>query len=317
MLRVGLTGGIGAGKSSVARRLEGLGAVVVDADRLAREVVAPGTAGLAEVRTAFGEAVITPDGALDRAALAAVVFTDPVARGRLETITHPRIAARTAELFAAAERDRGAGVVVVHDVPLLVENSLGAAYQLVIVVDARESVRIERLLTARGMGEEEARSRIAAQASTRQRRAAADIWLDNDGPPADLTARVDALWAARLRPFAQLLAAGEPAPRPSGPPVVPPDPGWPAAAARLIARLRRCLAGRPAELHHVGPTSTGGPAPDVLHIDVRLGTAVRGKDEPDLRPAGLVPVGADDAGHTVFRSADPQRAADVVVHRPG
>jgi dephospho-CoA kinase len=192
---VGLTGGIGAGKSEVARRLAELGAQVIDADRLAREVVAPGTEGLAEVVDAFGPEVLGPDGALDRPALGRRVFGDDGARRRLESIIHPRVRARTAELVAAAPPDS----VVVNDVPLLVEAGLAGGYELVLVVQADESARIQRLAQTRGMGEAEARSRIAAQASDEQRAAVADVVLRNDGSLDELRTAVDALWRDRLR----------------------------------------------------------------------------------------------------------------------
>ena len=195
MLRVGLTGGAGAGKSTVAARLRELGAVVIDADALAREVLEPGSDGLRQVIAAFGEQVLRPDASLDRAALAAVVFADPERRRELEAITHPRIAARTSELLAAAPD----GAVVVHDVPLLVEKALAPAYDLVVVVDAPVERRVERLV-GRGLTEADARARIAAQATRAEREAVADVWLENDGSVADLVAAVDELWRERLAP---------------------------------------------------------------------------------------------------------------------
>jgi dephospho-CoA kinase len=191
---VGLTGGIGAGKSVVAARLAELGALVIDSDRLAREVVAPGTDGLAEVVAAFGGEVVT-DGALDRAALARRVFADPEARGRLEKIIHPRVRARAAQIAAEAPD----GAVVVNDVPLLVEAGLADTFDLVIVVLASEPVRIRRLTGGRGMTEAEARSRIAAQATDDQRRAVADVVLVNDGTIEDLNDAVDDVWARLTR----------------------------------------------------------------------------------------------------------------------
>jgi dephospho-CoA kinase len=191
---VGLTGGIGAGKSVVAARLAELGAVVIDSDRLAREVVAPGTDGLAEVVAAFGPEVLAPDGALDRPALGRLVFGDPAARERLEKIIHPRVRARTAELVAAAPP----GTVLVNDVPLLVETGLADTFDLVVVVLASEPTRLRRLTGGRGMSEPEARSRMAAQATDEQRRAAADVVLVNDGSLDDLRAAVDRLWEERL-----------------------------------------------------------------------------------------------------------------------
>lgn len=194
MLVVGLTGGIGAGKSAVATRLAGHGAVVVDADRVAREVVEPGTPGLAAVTAAFGPGVLRADGSLDRAALAGLVFADPVARRRLEAVTHPLIGSRTAELVALASAD----AVVVHDVPLLVEAGLAAAYFAVVVVEAPEPVRLARL-AARGLPAEQARARIALQATDADRRAVATHLVDNAGPLELLDAQVDLLWQDLVR----------------------------------------------------------------------------------------------------------------------
>lgn len=196
MLMVGLTGGIGAGKSAVARRLAELGAVVIDADKLAREVVEPGTDGLAKIRKAFGRDVLAADGSLDRPALAGRVFGDEAARRRLEGIVHPRVRARTAELVAEAPPD----AVVVNDVPLLVEADLVGGFDLVVVVEASELVRIERLVRDRGMTREQAAERIAAQASEVRRRAVADVVLDNNDDLAALHRQVDELWRERLVP---------------------------------------------------------------------------------------------------------------------
>ncbi|MDA2805558.1 dephospho-CoA kinase [Nocardiopsis suaedae] len=186
MLRVGLTGGIGSGKSEVARRLAASGALVIDADAIAREVVEPGTPGLAEVVAEFGAGVLDADGRLDRPRLGAIVFSDTAKLERLNGIVHPRVAERTEELMARAPGD----AVVVYDVPLLVENGLQGMYDLVVVVDAPEEVRVRRLVEDRGMPEEQARARIAAQASREERLAAADIVVDNAGPIGDLDARV-------------------------------------------------------------------------------------------------------------------------------
>lgn len=192
MLRVGLTGGIGSGKSEVARLLAAHGAVVVDSDALAREVVAPGTPGLAAVTAAFGTDVLRPDGSLDRPALAARVFADPEARERLNAIVHPLVGAAAAERTANAP----AGAVVVHDVPLLVEAGLAAGFDVVVVVDAPDEVRLRRLTESRGMSEADARARMAAQATREDRLAQADHVIRNDGTLQELAARVDALWAA-------------------------------------------------------------------------------------------------------------------------
>ncbi|MER5641627.1 dephospho-CoA kinase [Kitasatospora sp. NPDC002227] len=190
MLRIGLTGGIGAGKSAVSARLAERGAVIVDSDLIAREVVAPGSEGLRAVVAEFGEQVLRPDGALDRPALGLVVFADPAKLAALNAIVHPLVRARSAELEGAAGPDD----LVVHDVPLLVENNLGPLYDLVIVVDTADDVRLDRLVRRRGMTEEEARSRMAAQASREQRLAAADLVIDNGGTPEELDALVGEVW---------------------------------------------------------------------------------------------------------------------------
>jgi dephospho-CoA kinase len=190
VVKVGLTGGIGSGKSEVARRLAALGAVVVDADALAREAVAPGTAGLARVVEEFGAGVIAADGSLDRPALGRLVFTDAQALERLEAIVHPYVARRSAELMAAAPAD----AVVVYDVPLLVEKHLESGYDVVVVVEAPEDVRLRRLAEHRGLAEADAQARIAAQATAEQRAAVADVVLDNDGDLGALDDAVTALW---------------------------------------------------------------------------------------------------------------------------
>lgn len=190
MLSVGLTGGIGAGKSEVSRLLAGLGAVIVDADQIAREVVEPGTEGHAAVVAEFGEGVLLPDGAIDRPALGRVVFADPERLAALNAIVHPLVGERSAQLQRAAPED----AVIIHDVPLLVENGLAPLYDLVVVVDADPRTQLDRLVRLRGMDEQEARSRMAAQATREQRLAAADLVIDNDGPLEDLEARVRRVW---------------------------------------------------------------------------------------------------------------------------
>ena len=190
MLTVGLTGGIGAGKSEVARLLASYGAVLVDSDRIAREVVAPGTEGLAAVAAEFGPQVLAPDGSLDRPRLGAIVFADEERRKALNAIVHPLVGRRSAELQAAA----GPDAIVVHDVPLLTENGLAPLYDLVIVVDVEPATQLDRLVRLRGMTEEEARARMAAQATREERLAIADIVLANDGPLDELEPQVRAAW---------------------------------------------------------------------------------------------------------------------------
>ena len=192
-MRVGLTGGVGSGKSTVAGLLAEHGAVVIDADAIAREVVAPGTPGLAAVLARFGDAVRAPDGSLDRAALAAIVFNDEAARLDLNAIVHPLIGARTAESMAAAPAD----AIVVHDIPLLVEGNLAAGFDVVVVVEADPALRLHRL-ELRGLPEADARARMAAQATDEQRRAVADEIVVNNGDLDALRREVDALWQRLL-----------------------------------------------------------------------------------------------------------------------
>ncbi len=264
MLRVGLTGGIGSGKSTVALRFQELGAVLIDADRLAREVVAIGTPGLAKIHRRFGDAVIAPDGSLDRGVLGDMVFADASARKDLEAITHPLIGARTQLLMASA----APGAIVVHEVPLLVELGLAAAYHLTVVVGADEYLRVDRL-AGRGFSEADAQARIAAQASSQERRAAADAWLDNDGTVRGLLAQVDTLWQDRIVGFNDNLMTGASSHRPDLPTLVAPDEGWPGAAARLIGRISSALGDRAVAVEHIGSTSVPGlVAKDVIDLQV-------------------------------------------------
>ncbi|MGF1428879.1 dephospho-CoA kinase [Kitasatospora sp. LaBMicrA B282] len=196
MRKIGLTGGIGAGKSAVADLLVSYGAVLIDSDLIAREVVAPGTPGLAAVVEEFGPGVLGADGALDRPALGAIVFGDQARLAALNAIVHPLVRARSAELEAAAAPE----AVVVHDVPLLAENGLAGLFDQVIVVDASEAVRLDRLVRLRGMAESEARARMAAQASRDERLAVADLVVENNGSRAELAQQVKAAWEQLTRP---------------------------------------------------------------------------------------------------------------------
>jgi dephospho-CoA kinase len=195
VLRIGLTGGIGSGKSTVSRLLAERGAVIVDADAIAREVVEPGTPGLAAVVEAFGAGVLAADGSLNRPGLAAVVFADPEARRTLDAIVHPLVRARAIEIAAAAPPD----AVVVNDVPLLAETGQASSYDVVLVVETDPGTRIARLVQ-RGLTAEDARARIAVQATDEQRRAIADVVLDNSGTPEQLAAQVDRFWTERVVP---------------------------------------------------------------------------------------------------------------------
>jgi dephospho-CoA kinase len=190
VVRVGLTGGVASGKSTVSAMLAERGAVVIDADLLAREAVAPGTDGLEAVVKEFGTEVIGPDGALDRPRLGALVFADPERRKALEAIIHPRVRERAAEIEAAAPP----GSVVVHDIPLLAETGQAGSFDAVVVVDVPENVQVDRMVRLRGMSEDEARARIAAQASREERLSIATYVIDNTGSPDDLPARVDEVY---------------------------------------------------------------------------------------------------------------------------
>ena len=205
MFTVGLTGGIGSGKSAVSARLRSHGAVVVDADLVAREVVEPGSAGLAAVVEAFGPEVLSADGALDRPALGRRVFGDRAQLDRLNALLHPRIAQRTAELWAQAERS-GAEVLV-HDIALLAENGLAGRYDAVVVVAADPATQLDRLVRLRGMSPEDARARIAAQAPLADRLAVATHVIRNDGTREDLDAEVDRVWASLVAAARRLPAS--------------------------------------------------------------------------------------------------------------
>lgn len=190
---IGLTGGIGAGKSTVARLLEERGAIIIDADALARAAVAPGSAGLAAVRERFGDAVIAADGKLDRAALGALVFADEEERADLNAIVHPEVARQYQEQLAEIARVRP-DAIVVYDVPLLVEARSADEFALIVVVHAPADVRVERLVALRGLDRESAIRRVQAQASDAERNAVADVVIDTGGSMESTVEQVDALW---------------------------------------------------------------------------------------------------------------------------
>ncbi|WP_434440715.1 dephospho-CoA kinase [Lentzea sp. E54] len=308
MLRVGLTGGIGSGKSTIARLLAENGAVVIDADKLAREVLEPGTDGLKEVVRAFGEDVLNGDGTLNRAALAAKAFAGEESRQTLNAITHPRIGALTGQRMAEAPED----AIVVHDIPLLVERDMAAAYHLVIVVYADAATRLERLVGSRGMDRQDARNRIAAQATDEQRRAVADVWLDNSGEVPDVTALWDRLVGFEKNVRTRSYAAGPPI-------VVPYDESWPAQASRIARRISLAAGGRHVE--HIGSTAVPGlAAKDVLDFQL----AVEDMETADglretLGQAGFpylgsyvdTPRGEGDWSKRLHAGADPGRRVNL------
>ncbi len=275
-MRVGLTGGIGSGKSTVSRRLRELGALVVDADAVAREVVAPGTPGLAAIVERFGQEMVQDDGSLNRAALASHVFGNGEARRDLERITHPLVQDRTRQIIDEAPQDQ----VVVYDVPLLVEGRLGVGYHLVVVVTAKPAIRIARLAEQRGMSEADVRARMDHQASDEQRRAAADILLENNDTEGALVESVDALWRDRFQPYDENLRLGRRHRRTGVPQLVPYDERWPRTAERIIDRIVYSLGERAPEMEHIGSTSVPGlPARDV--IDLQLGVpSLKDADDP-------------------------------------
>lgn len=325
MLRVGLTGGIGSGKSTAARRLVERGAVLVDSDVLAREVVAAGTPGLDEVVAAFGDNVLTDDGELDRPALASVVFGDPAARERLNAIVHPRVRQRSDALIAQAGED----AVVVQDIPLLVENAMAPLFPLVVVVHTAAEERVRRLVEQRGMPEPDARARISAQADDAARRAAADVWLDNSGATDDLTAAVDDLWAARLVPFEENLRLRRSV-RTVVATLVEPDPGWADAAARLCARVAAAAGERGRGVAHIGSTAVPGlPATDVIDLQLGVDTladadlvrhAVQDAGfpwRPDILEDDPRPAGAQPWPERFHGSADPGRRVHLHVREVG
>ncbi|MFR9753562.1 dephospho-CoA kinase [Nocardia sp. 004] len=332
MLRIGLTGGMGAGKSTVALALADLGAVIIDSDLIAREVVAPGTEGLAALVEVFGADILAADGSLDRPALAAKVFGDDAARAKLNSITHPLVGKRTAELIAAAPPES----IVVQDIPLLVENGLAPLMNLVLVVDVDIETRIHRLVEFRGVDEADARARIAAQATDEQRRAVADVLLDNSGAPGEVEAEVHRLWTERLVPFEQNLRTGTSARR-GAIRIVPPDPDWPAEAQRLIARLWIACGTTASRIDHIGSTAVPGlPAEDVLDLQITvadLAAADSLRDalgaagfpcRPDItqddpKPTSQDPAGIDTAlwSKRFHQSADPGRLANVHVRVAG
>lgn len=204
---------MGSGKSSVARRLRELGCVIIDADAIAREIVEPGQPALRELVDAFGRDIIDSEGRLLRSRLANRAFTSKEKTATLNSITHPRIKERTAERFAEA----GSKDIVVHDMPLLVENGLAPDHHIVLVVDAPVEVRVRRLVESRGVDEADARRRIASQISREERLAAADVVIDNSGTERALITQVDRVWRTRLVPMSGVAGLAEPQPvRPSG-----------------------------------------------------------------------------------------------------
>jgi dephospho-CoA kinase len=318
VLRIGLSGGIGAGKSTVSATFSELGGIVVDGDVIAREVVEPGTDGLAQLVEAFGEDILQADGRLDRPALAAVAFSDDDKRATLNGIVHPLVGKRRAELIEAAPAD----AVIVEDIPLLVESQMAPMFPLVIIVHADEDVRVARLIEHRGFSEADARARIRAQATEEQRRAVADVWLDNSGSADDLVDRARALWRERILPFAHNVQQRRPAV--VTPVVVPYDPSWPDQARRAVARLATACGHRAQRVDHIGSTAVPGfAAKDVIDVQVTVDSLATADELAEaLLVAGYprVETNIDDTPHTdeqvvwqkrFHASADPGRPTHV------
>jgi dephospho-CoA kinase len=265
MLRIGLTGGIGAGKSSVTATFAHCGGVIIDADVIAREVVEPGTEGLAALVETFGDDILAPDGTLDRPALAAKAFQDDQARSALNRIVHPLVGKRREEIIAAVPEDS----VVVEDIPLLVESGMAPLFPLVVVVHADVESRVRRLVEQRGMAEDDARARIAAQAGDDERRGVADVWLDNSGSPEALAQLATKAWNHRIARFARNLTARQIA-RPAAR-LTPADAAWPEEARRIVARIATACGGKGRRVDHVGSTAVPGlDAKDAVDIQVTV-----------------------------------------------
>lgn len=299
MLRIGLSGGIGAGKSTVSATFSELGGIVLDGDVIAREVVEPGTEGLAKLVEAFGQDILHDYGALNRPALAAIAFSDEEKRQTLNGIVHPLVAHRRSELIAAAADD----AVIVEDIPLLVESGMAPMFPLVVIVHADEELRVQRLIEFRGFSDRDARARIAAQATDEQRRAVADVWLDNNGDQRELVQAARALWHERILPFAHNVRTGQPAR--AKPVLVPYDPSWPDQARRIVARLHTACGLHAVRIDHIGSTAVAGmDAKDVIDVQVTV-TSLEVADElrEALTGAGYVhrPISAD-VGKPVARS---------------
>jgi dephospho-CoA kinase len=335
MLRIGLTGGIGAGKSTVSAAFAECGGVIVDGDVIAREVVEPGTEGLAALVKTFGGDILLPTGALNRPALAAKAFSDDSKRAALNGIVHPLVARRRAEIIAAVSEDE----VVVEDIPLLVEAGMATLFPLVVVVHADAELRVKRLVQ-RGMTEDDARARIAAQASDEQRRAAADVWLDNSGTEAGLIERARELWHQRVLPLAHNIRTRQTVRAPTQ--LVPYDPSWPDDAARIIGRIKTACGSKVLRADHIGSTAVPGmDAKDVIDIQLTVGSLAVAEEltetlanigyplivgitsdvaKPDARSTVTEFDHTHDASlwrKTIHAAADPGRPANIHVRVQG
>jgi dephospho-CoA kinase len=323
MLRIGLTGGIGAGKSTVSATFSECGGIIVDGDVIAREVVEPGTDGLAQLVEAFGEDILLPDGALNRPALAAKAFVDDEQRAKLNGIVHPLVGHRRLEIIESVPDD----AVVVEDIPLLVETGMAPMFPLVVVVTAPEETRVTRLIK-RGMDEADARARIKAQASEEQRRAIADVLLDNSGSQEQLVEKARDVWYNRVLPLADNIRARRVAEHKLE--LVRYQPQWPDDAKRIIKRLQMACGAKALRIDHIGSTAVPGlDAKDVIDVQVTVASL----DIADEIADALADVGypriaqitgdtphKDDPelwGKRIHGSADPGRPARVHIRVDG
>jgi dephospho-CoA kinase len=323
VIRIGLTGGIGAGKSTVSAAFAECGGIIVDGDVIAREVVEPGTEGLSRLVDAFGDDILLPGGALNRPALAAKAFVDEEKRATLNGIVHPLVARRREEILNAVHDD----AVVVEDIPLLVETGLAPLFPLVAVVTADEETRVERLIK-RGMDEADARARIKAQAPEEQRRAIADALLDNSASQGELVEKARDLWYNRVLPLAHNIRTRECAPTVYR--LAPYRPSWPDDARRIIKRLQMACGEKALRIDHIGSTAVEGmEAKDVIDIQI----TVKSLDIADEINGALANVGFPRRDHipadwphtddpALWRkrfhcAADPGRPANVHVRVDG
>ncbi|BBY83813.1 dephospho-CoA kinase [Mycolicibacterium pulveris] len=323
MLRIGLTGGIGAGKSTVSAVFSECGGVIVDGDVIAREVVEPGTEGLKQLVEAFGEDILLPHGALNRPALAAKAFRDDKSRALLNEIVHPLVGKRREEIIAAVSED----TVVVEDIPLLVETGMAPLFPLVVVVTAPVETRVARLIK-RGMDEADARARIAAQATEEQRRAIADVLLDNSGSQGELVEKARDLWYNRVLPLAHNIRTRTCAKLARE--LTPYRPTWPEDAARIIKRVEMAGGAKVLRVDHIGSTAVVGmDAKDVIDVQATVASL----EDADALAEPLAGVGfprrddiTADVAHTddprVWRkrlhcAADPGRPANIHIRVDG
>jgi dephospho-CoA kinase len=317
MLRIGLTGGIGAGKSTVSATFAECGGIIVDGDVIAREVVEPGTEGLAQLVEAFGEDILAADGALNRQALAAKAFVDDEKRAKLNSIVHPLVGKRRLEIIESVSDD----AVVVEDIPLLVETGMAPAFPLVVVVTADEETRVKRVVQ-RGMDEADARARMKAQAPEEQRRAIADVLLDNSGTQDELVEKARELWHNRVLPLAYNVHTRQVPEHKLE--LVPYNTAWPDDAHRIIARVQMACGEKALRGDHIGSTAVPGmDAKDVIDIQI----TVTSLDVADQLNDALAHVGyprmeqiTADAPHTgdpalwqkrIHGAADPGRPARI------